>query len=264
MENIPVIEPVNETVHQPGSWKTVAVLAILLLVAESAAFGYYMYQSVKTVEVIEEEPQTIVEEEPEDTSVPPAFAMHVVDHSKLLVMVDRSTGEATTVYTPPIADVLVSLFAVPQIGYNGNVYLDFMGMGENPALNIQVVNVASKTISKLSFDGALPFASREATKLSPSQTRIAALYSNKGFDEDADLHQAAIFDLATGKKTVVGTIADGEYFSHFTGENTFAGAEGYFLSWDSENCFSTWIYKDGADPEADEKVYKETKTFCAE
>ncbi len=255
--------PMNQPTGHKGTVHAIIIMMLAALMAvETATLGYVVTRLGTTatpkVEILDGD------DEPAAPAVP--FVAFVRDGgSSLLVSIDRVTGAQTTLYNPPDVGALMTVYAVPQVGYSGKIYLRVQGEGDNPSLRVQEFDMTSKTLSPLSFLEDLPFVASGATALSPSQRTIAAVYSNKDYDSEDYMNKIVLWDLATGKSEVVGTIANNEYFSRSVGPNsfTFAGADGYDLSWVNDRCVKTAVYKDGADPAAGEKEFKEFKTYCS-
>lgn len=188
-----------------------------------------------------------------------------------LYRIDRETGEWEGLYD--YDQGAMSVFAVPQFGYDGRVILSLQTEDDdlNPGLHIYTVD-SGEDPEEIPFAGELPN-SLDAMILAHDQRRIAALYDNP-FDKHQQ-KQMIVWDLLNGKGQVFGAIRSDEYFASNYGEDVFGGASGFSAAWINEECVTASIYKDD-DPveEVDddgqvisstvpsEKVFVEDRTFC--
>jgi len=243
----------ERTSHAP----MIAALLGLLLIAETVflVWGTTQFFLVKEEiqKVKDEKAALIVAQEKAIADVKaaltPAFYTTSAPKSQL-IMVDRETGAETVLYEVQAGGI--DIVAVPQVGYEGIIYLGARGEGDMPSLGLFAFDVAKKEEITLPVNTQLPLV-KDAIAVSPDQTRLAAVYYNEaGINETS--REIVVWDLKTGTKKVIGKIDPGQYFSRFSGENTFAGADGYSVSWTNNNTVATEVFKDGTDPKAAEKV----------
>lgn len=272
----PAQQPVSmhDTPHKHhGALPLIAAMLGVFLVIESIVLGYvvteYVLDEQEEVEADVQSTSTLsdeLEEQAEEirSKVPPllytdsGFADGKI--YSLLKQVNRQTGQEQTIYTAKGTDV-VSLLAVPQIGYDGHIFIN-LGCGEcdSSGMSLYVLDLGgSKEVVLLPVvEGTLY---RGSVDVSPDQTKIAiAQY------EDVDTSSAGeiiVYDLLSGETEVMGVLAEGEYFSRYFGPNSLAGAGDFNVTWRNRECFTVAIY-DEPTPAADLKHYKEIRSFCTE
>jgi len=180
-----------------------------------------------------------------------------------LRQVDRETGEEKTVLESSRNLNFITLVAVPQVGFDGKVYVH-QGCVEcdNPYLQLFELSMGGTKLREVNLadDG---FVFHPSTAVSPDQTRLAvAQYDDVETGHAGDIF---IYNFLTGEKEVVGSLAADEYFSRYFGPDAFAGAGGFTVSWKNRECFDVTIYKEPTIVrEFNEKDFKETRTFCSE
>lgn len=179
-----------------------------------------------------------------------------------LKQVDRETGEEKTVLESSRNLNFITLIAVPQIGYDGKVYVH-QGCVEcdNPYLELFELSLNGTKLRQINLADGFVF--RSAAAVSPDQTRMAvAQYDDLDTGHSGDV---IVYNFLTGEKEVVGSLAADEYFSQYFGSDAFAGAGGFTVAWKNRECFNVTIYEDSATPrEFNAKDYKEMRTFCSE
>ncbi len=262
-ESMPPVAPTSH-VHPPGhsSLPIIVGLLGLLLVLETLALGY-----VLKLYLSPQEPQVVIieEEAKEPILMPPLLYTRKSEESvygNAVVKVDGQTGEETVVYTPP-AGKAVEILSVPQIDYDGRIYVGVVCAAcDNPnwedivELNLEQNN---DTETAKFFDPTSMV--RDALAISPDQTKIALARYNDAAVSSAGVIE--IIDVYTGQKQQVGTLGEGEYFSQYFGQNTLGLAVGYEVRWTDLRCLSLTIYEDDEmNAGSDLKSYKESRVYC--
>ena len=267
----PAQQPVSmhDTPHKHhGALPLVAAMLGIMLVLESVALGY-----VVTKYVLEEqedeveagaETNTTVQEELEERvaeikgKVPPLL---YTQSNNQIYQIDRQTGAEQLVHNGETGSVRV--FAVPQIGYDGRVFLtSSCSECDSPYTLIEEFNLKTKAEpTALDFMGGSFY--RGAAVASPDGTKMATtVYSDQDAGHDGEIY---IVNLMTGKEQLVGELGEGEYFSSYYGDNVLGIASGFTLAWQNLECVDVYIYQDNAtDPTNVQKVYKETRNLCIE
>jgi hypothetical protein len=274
----PFAQPVS--IHQPmhkhhGGLAVVAVMLGVFLVVSLLALGYVVKEYV--VVTTDSDTMTLDEQRAEidrrvalaAQSLPP-FVYNVASSSldgTSIRTLNPSTGEDLAV-SPIKESERVSVFAVPQVGYDGRIFAQINCSGcDNPYLNIKSIDLKNNNLEK-----PVPLAASEvligAAKVSPDQTRVAVAHYPNLLNNDPTEGKFIVYDLVSGRATEIGKLAAGEYHSALFGGNTFATAAEFNLNWLDRNCFSSSIFTeftgDNVPVEAGFNQYKETRTFCVE
>ena len=241
--------------HSHGSLHLIVGLLGVLLVLETIVLGYVVTQYVvdEEVETVTEDDEMVVEKE----SVPPFI---YAKDNKELYIVDRETGEENLIYASTSAAAQVGVFAVPQVGYDGRIYISrFCSDCDSPTMKVQEVNLLLPEQAPVPLDKwTLP---RGSAEVSPDEVQVAmARYAN---EETGHAGDVVVLNLLTGQEEVIGQLASDEYFSRYFGENVFARAGDFNLSWVDRSCFDVYIYQDDpADPSSGTKSFKEIRNYC--
>lgn len=236
----------------------------LLLVLETLALGY-----VLKLYLSPQEPQMVIieEEQEEPALVPPLLYTRKSEESaygNAVVKIDPRTGAEEVVYTPPVGKA-VDILSVPQVNYDGRVFLGVVcgACDNNSWEDIVELNLEQNNDTETAdfFDPA--FMVRDALEVSPDQTKIALTrYENV---ETSSSGVVEVIDVLTGQKQQLSALGEGEYFSQYFGQNTLGQAAGYELRWTNLGCFNVTIYEDDEmNVSGDFKSYKESRAYCLE
>jgi hypothetical protein len=279
------VQPVSmhETPHKShGALPLIAAMLGVFLVLALVALGYVVKEYVmdeqaeETIETTDDREAMIEQriEEAKAKLVPFLYTDNGWNNGNMfsfLKQVNRQTGNETLILEGKDL-YFISLVAVPQVGYDGRVFIH-QGCGEcdNPYYSLYELDMNSEERVPEPFtivDGNL---ARGGTAVSPDQTKMAIAH----YDDVEIGHtgEVIIYDFVSGEKQVVGELAEDEYFTSYFGNNVFAGASGYSIFWNNRECFSLTIYEDpaGFDPAApydptdtNQKIYKESRQYCTE
>lgn len=184
-----------------------------------------------------------------------------------VIAVDRATGEETVLVESPGEGYRYTLYAVPQLGYDGRIFLNWVIEGDNPGYDLHVLDTKTGKIARMEdLIKKLPFTSIWSTELSPDQTKLAAVYDNPSFDETSK--EIVVWDLLSGESTVLGKAAEDEYLVENQSPNSFAGAGAARILWLNLDCFNVEIFEDYPEDreyvglvEGDKK-HKEYREYC--
>ncbi len=250
--------------HSHGSLHLIVGMLGVLLVLETIVFGYVVTQYVDLqneqeaiLETRAEVADTKIDEE--DLEKPIAAPFVYIKDNKQVVIVNRITGKETVVYTFGSSPVTFNnLFAVPQVGFDGRIFITSHGESDIPSLGLSEldITVENPELKVPAFLSELPFTSKTATLISPDETHLAAVYYNPAFDENS--REIVIWDLLSGEKEVVGTLNAGEAFSRQL--ETLGGAGGYNLDWTNLDCVKTYVYS--ISETGDDNEYLTTREYC--
>ncbi|MFZ2682248.1 MAG: hypothetical protein WAZ14_04105 [Patescibacteria group bacterium] len=260
MDQMPQPVSMHDTPHSHhGALPLITAMLGVFIVIESVVLGYVVKEYVMEDEageaVVDNQPVVAVA-----SSLPPlVYSPYIAGRypaGQQLIMIDRETG-AETVLQEIVAGV-IGVVAVPQVGFDGRIFISVMGEGDNPGLGLSVLDLETPSASAVSvaFADKLPFVGREATKVSPDQTSLAALYYNPAMNELS--REVAVWNLLTGQREVLGKIADTEAFTPTL--HGLGGSSGYELSWTSQDCVSAYVYT--LSSTGDDNSFAGAREFC--
>ncbi|MEK7108409.1 MAG: hypothetical protein AAB898_01945, partial [Patescibacteria group bacterium] len=153
----------------------------------------------------------------------------------------------------------LDVFAQPRVGYNGTIWLSEFPLGDHDFASIQFHSFqvdGDGDATPVPFQANLP-PNPTALALSPDETRIAAIYSDRQ-NPYAD-NAVVVWDFATGQATRVDTLPDGSSFAP-TYTPDLLMADGYRLWWSSNDCVMSPTYRIQEDQS---RLYTSTPVFCA-
>lgn len=156
-----------------------------------------------------------------------------------IVEVDAAGIVIRTIYSSEIKDHVASfsLFAVPQLSYNGKAYVESVQDADSTTLIIYPLDVETGTLSA----AVLNVPSVRST-LSPDQSRVAVISPGPN-------KNLTVYDLATGVLLSSWTLANDEWLT--AGKTTRYTGDG--VQWTNNNCFDHPVWNAAG---------TETRSFC--
>lgn len=264
----PTVQPVSihDTPHQGhGAWPLIAGMLGVFLVLESIALGYGVMRVVEIKGKIDTAKDTAASrkeelaqkvEEAKD-KIPPILYIKPSQPSspygQELHQINRLTGQDTLVMDFG-ASKAAQLVAVPQVGYDGRVFLHIVGEGvDNPYLHLYSLDLndenAVPTPIELPVDeGMQSQISMSAIAVSPDQTKLAYVPFDASIEPGGESRKLLLLNLVTGEKSTLGLLNEmagvPTIFSFAQlAENTIGGTVGPLMDWTSTTCVTAMVFE---------------------
>ncbi len=272
--------PVAGPMHKHTGFIIAIVLTSLLLVG-AAVMAYLSWdngaklanenrslsETVISFQSQNEQLQEALDEEMERPGPTPFYhAVFNGSEGTDLQAIDPETGDEQTVFTVPVEAGIVSVWATPRVGFDGRVFLSWSPAGDHDIVRFTVYpfNLESDTeLQAAEITSGLP-EDYSATQLSPSETHVAAVYSDQ-LNQDGRADQFAIWDLQ-GDSIVAQEPVDGSrsfgavaYASPFDDEGEL-WASNFNIRWVSPTCARATSYL--VDRSTGERVNPQIHELC--
>ncbi len=262
---VEIEQPSSIHVDRSGIHPIVTALLAFLLALETLALGYVIVQYSNLQKTQSQAIAKFQEQREEAPMLAPLLYTKKLEggypYGQQLLIINRQTGRETTVFETGIGG-FVEVVAVPQVGYDGRVFVHLVGEGDNPFLQLHELNLNTEGDQKLVDFAQDSYVIMDAFEVSPDQTKLAFV----PYDMDAAVsetgNQLVVLDLLSGETEVIG-----ETDEVFYGAIADLGGTGtaYNLRWLDRNCVETNVYE-----APEEKVggaqntYLSQQTFCLE
>ncbi|MFA5946906.1 MAG: hypothetical protein WC813_02675 [Patescibacteria group bacterium] len=202
------------TGHKNGTHAIIIMMLVALMVVETATLGYAMVKlgapaiPGKTAIPYGDDGLT------GKGAVPPLLFVEKTypdaPFGNKLYQLDRTTGEKKLILDR--GDSFVELVAVPQIGYDGRVFVNLLGEGSdfNPVKVYTIDLTKSDVIPQevIAFAPGMHLASSQV-RVSPDQTKIAFIpFDDSRSTGDTPAPDLYIFDLLTGTTDSIGRLSE--------------------------------------------------------
>lgn len=266
----PIVQPVSmhETPHvHHGALPLIAAMLGVFLVIETIVLSYGVTRFVGVTDKIETAQQNASDRREElaqkieeaKTKIPPILyikSTHLNSpYGQELHQVDRQTGQDTLVMDFG-ASKAVQLVAVPQVGYDGHIFLHIAGEGtDDPYLHLYSLDLNSDdpipTVIDLPVEiGIQNQILMSAIAVSPDQTKLAYIPFTQE-DEISESTRLYDLNLLTNQFVVLGGLSDmavpvdnfrvGSTFAQ-PELNTIGGTLGPEFAWQDNSCIVARVY----------------------
>lgn len=266
----PTVQPVSmhDTPHvHHGALPLITAMLGVFLVLETVALGYGVVRYIGVSDRVQNGQQAIADKRDEVTQkieeakakIPPILYIKSTylnsPYGQELHQVDRQTGQDILVMDFGASKV-AQLVAVPQVGYDGRVFLHIVGEGtDDPYLHLFSLDLndedAVPTPIELPVDSGIQSGIlMSAIAVSPDQTKLAYIPFTQG-EEVSPSTMLFVLNLLTGQKTTLGGLSDmaaptpgfreGSTFAQ-PEPNTIGGTLGPEFNWQSNSCVVAKVY----------------------
>jgi hypothetical protein len=257
--------------QESALWFILASIFFFLFIIASVISGYYYAKMVRTdalllvaqyrCEDLAEETVNLEVADQLDGVAPHFFVVRDRNNQSTLVMLDAVKGKEIEIYKNRSDGTdNFSLYAVPQVGYDGRVFIQRISSSGDFSGDVEELDILTGKVKPADFEDYIPSA-RTASSLSPSEGLIIYLHDNPVAEEWEK--QAVMVDLVSGNAILVGSLQQDEYYSRYQGDSVQGGAAGFDLQWVSAECVSVAVFQDTkGNAESVVKELKEYREYC--
>lgn len=267
----PTVQPVSmhDTPHaHHGALPLITAMLGVFLVLETVALGYGVVRYIGVSDRVQNGQQAIADKRDEvaakidevKKSYPPLFYAPLSKNNEAnrnLMIVDRKTGSESVAYVGPEGKHL-GLVAVPQVGYNGVVYISLAIWGTDGGPQLYKLDTTKNNELTAITLGTTNY----SYIVSPDQTKIVSMPFDSQVDKYTTGQKLSVYDLVTGTTTEIAD-ADGFYFWSTISEFDGSGTGGTY-HWVDNECVEAAIYERPQTDLSDvgDNRYFATKTYC--
>lgn len=234
-----------------------ALIAIIIFALLTIA-GIYIYSSDKTnlMEqinslVIENEilsiEKTLLEEMDDVTN----FYYATQENGLYQIRSLDSNGNDSLVYESDNTNDILMVYAQPRVGFDGTVFIQRLSIGDDPSFHIQILDTNTGQVSESDLNSQLPHVN--ATKLSPDERLVAAVYDNPEINLDS--LELKVWSLQDESVRTLATLP--KYESFVSAYDGIGGAYGEYINWTSTTCVAVLIYNKEINKQNTEKELRE-------
>jgi hypothetical protein len=269
----PVMQPVSmhDAPHKHhGALPLVAAMLGVFLVIETVVLGYVVKEYVMSADD-QANPAVGLRDQLEERirevrdKIPPVLFTVKQEggypYGQDLISIDRVTGQEIGVYSAGIGG-FVEPIAVPQVKYDGTVYVHLVGEGDDPFIHLHSLDLTRDSDPQpMEWENGTVI--YDGFSVSPDQTMIAYVPYDFELEKEFTGNELMVLDLATGESKSLGKANEGEgYFYEYILDLGGVGS-GYQLRWIDRNCVEAVVYNlPETDSTAETNSFSKMETFC--